>query len=85
MADTRRTETIDRRRESNWRASGPLRRIIGEILGETGKDRMYEERDKTEKGKGARRGQDTKDTYSSHDYLLVDPRPGEAPDYDYST
>ena len=40
MADTRRRETIARGRESEWRASGPLRRIIGGILGETGKDRM---------------------------------------------
>ena len=79
MADTRRRETIARGRESEWRASGPLRRIIGGILGETGKDRMYEE-----KGKGARPGQDNEDTYGSHYYLLVDPRPGEAPNYDYS-
>ena len=83
-ADTRRRETIARGRESDWRASGPLRGIIGGILGETGKDRTYEERkegrrkgsDETEKGKGARRGQDNKDTYGSHYYLLVDPRPG---------
>ena len=44
VADNRRRETIARGRESDWRASGPLRRIIGGILGETGKDKMYEER-----------------------------------------
>ena len=44
VADTRRRETIARGQESDWRASGPLRRIIGGILGETGKDRTYEER-----------------------------------------
>ena len=41
--------------------------------------------DEMVKGKGKSQGHDTKGDDGSRDYLLVDPRPGEAPDYDYST
>ena len=34
------------------------------------------------KGKGKSKGHDTKGNDGSRYYLLVDPRPGEAPDYD---
>ena len=37
------------------------------------------------KGKGKSQGYDTKGNDGSRNYLLVDPRPGEAPDYDNST
>ena len=46
--DNKGRETIARRRESDVRESGQMRKIIGGILGEKGKDRMYEE-----KGAGA--------------------------------
>ena len=41
--------------------------------------------DETLKGKGASRGQDTRDIDGSYSYPLVDPRPEEAPDIDDST
>ena len=49
-----------------------------------------EDRDKGGAGpgevvKGKSKGHDTKGNDGSRYYLLVDPRPGEAPDYDYST
>ena len=37
------------------------------------------------KGKGKSKGHDTKGNDGSRCYLLVNPRPGEAPDYDNST
>ena len=37
------------------------------------------------KGKGKSKGHNTKGNDGSRYYLLVDPRPGEAPDYDNST
>ena len=37
------------------------------------------------KGKGKSQDHNTKGDDGSRDYLLVDPRPGEAPDYNYST
>ena len=42
--DNKGRETIAKRRESDERASGQMRKIIGGILGEKGKDKMYEER-----------------------------------------
>ena len=42
--DNKGRETIAKRRESDVRASGQMRKIIGGILGEKGKDKMYEER-----------------------------------------
>ena len=53
--DNKGRETIARRRESDVRESGQMRKIIGGILGEKGKDRMYEE-----KGAGAwKKGKET--------------------------
>ena len=43
-AETKGRETIGKRRESDVRAGGQMRRIIGGILGKKGKDKMYEER-----------------------------------------
>ena len=37
-----------------------------------------------EMAKGKSKGQDTRDNGGNRYYLLVDPRPGEAPDYDDS-
>ena len=37
------------------------------------------------KGKDKSKAHDTKGNDGSHSYLLVDPRPGETPDYDNST
>ena len=50
---------------------------------------MSEDRDKGGAGpaevvKGKSKGHDTKGNNGSHYYLLVDPRPGEAPDYNNS-
>ena len=41
---TRTKEGDNKRRESDVRASGQMRKIIGGILGEKGKDKMYKER-----------------------------------------
>ena len=38
--DTKRRETIAKRRESGVMASGQMKKIIGGILGEKGKDKM---------------------------------------------
>ena len=43
-AETKGRETIVKGRESDMRASGQIRKIIGGILREKGEDRMYEER-----------------------------------------
>ena len=89
-ADTKGRETNGKRRESDGKARGQTRKIIKGILGETGKDRMYEEKGEGRRKKGPA-GQDKTKTEDkpagpdgSHYYLLVDPRPGEAPDYDDS-
>ena len=147
MTRTKRTntkgrETVAKMRERGVTTNYQMRRIIGGILGEEGKDRMYKERGAGRRKKGpagqdetkaedkpAKRGKDenkvkkeeqgykrpvitqekenpneTKDKYQaktgiknneggtrsdtedqragtdgSHNYLLVDPRPGEAP------
>ena len=56
-ADTKGRETNGKRRESEGRARGQTKKIIGGILGETGKDKMYEER-----GEGMRKkGKETND------------------------
>ena len=66
--DNKGRETIARRRESDVRVSGQMRKIIGGNLGEKGKDRMYEERGagmwkkgKETNGKG-NKGRDERDT-----------------------
>ena len=89
-ADTKGRETNGKRRESDGKARGQTKKIIKGILGETGKDRMYEEKGEGRRKKGPA-GQDKTKTEDkpagpdgSHYYLLVDPRPGEAPDYDDS-
>ena len=89
-ADTKGRETNGKRRESDRKARGQTKKIIKGILGETGKDRMYEEKGEGRRKKGPA-GQDKTKTEDkpagpdgSHYYLLVDPRPGEAPNYDNS-
>ena len=84
-ADTKGRETNGKRRESDGKARGQTKKIIKGILGETGKDRMYEEKGEGRRKKGPA-GQDKTKTEDkpagpdgSHHYLLVDPRPGEAP------
>ena len=52
QTNTRMRETNDRRRESGVKANSQMRRIIGGILGEQGKDRMYEEREAWRRKKG---------------------------------
>ena len=52
QTNTRRRETKDRRRENGARTESQMRRIIGGILGEQGKDRMYEERGAGKKVEG---------------------------------
>ena len=136
LTNTRGRETAAKRRESGVTANYEMRKIIGGILGEEGKDRMYKERGagrrkkgpagpdetKTEDKPAGLDGGKTKDKSAgrdgdkikdvpegldvdkdepagrdetkkedkpagpdgSHYYLLVDPRPGEAPDYDNS-
>ena len=43
VADTKVKETIAKRRESGVMTNDQLKKIIGGILGEEGRDRMYEE------------------------------------------
>ena len=63
QTNTRRRETNDRRRENGARTDSQMRRIIGGILGEQGKDRMYEERGagKKEEGPAGPNGDKIKD------------------------
>ena len=44
-AETKGRETNAKRRENDGKASGQMRKIIAGILGEKGKDKMYEERE----------------------------------------
>ena len=44
LTNTKVKETIAKRRESGRRTNDQLKKIIGGILGEEGKDKMYEER-----------------------------------------
>ena len=50
--DTKGRETKDKRRENDKKARGHTRKIIKGILGETGKDRMYEARGEGRRKKG---------------------------------
>ena len=52
MTNTRGKETVAKRRESGVTANYQMRKIIGGILGEEGKDRMYEERGAGRRKKG---------------------------------
>ena len=51
-AETKGRETIAKRRENDGKASGQMRMIIVGILGEKGKDKMYEEREAGTRKKG---------------------------------
>ena len=63
QTNTRRKETNDRRRDSGARTDSQMRRIIRGILGEQGKDRMYEERGagRSKEGPAGLNGDEIKD------------------------
>ena len=52
LTNTKGKETVAKRRESGVTANYHMRKIIGGILGEEGKDRMYKERGAGRRKKG---------------------------------
>ena len=52
LTNTKGKETVAKRRESGVTANYHMRKIIGGILGEEGKDRMYEARGEGKRKKG---------------------------------
>ena len=60
LTNTRGRETVAKRREGGVTANYQMRKIIGGILGEEGKDRMYEERGAGRRKKGPAGHDETK-------------------------
>ena len=60
LTNTKGRETAAKRRESGVTANYQMRKIIGGILGEEGKDRMYEERGAGRRKKGPARQDEAK-------------------------